>query len=105
NLHRLEIAWRHRVDERLHVFAVFGGVSFDGHRAVPLVARENRDRGERRTPAAACRQLTEQPAARRPERQPDSNLALPHETAAMTRLATFAHAMSSGAKAEREQQD
>ena len=46
--HRLEVAGRQRVHERLHVLAVLGLVPFDRHRAVPLVAGQDRHRGQRR---------------------------------------------------------
>ena len=41
NLHRLEVAGRQRVHERLHVFAIRSAVPLDRHGAVPLVAAQN----------------------------------------------------------------
>ena len=46
--HRLEIAGRQRIHERLHVFAVGGPVSLDGHRTVPFAAAQDRHVGKRR---------------------------------------------------------
>ena len=43
--HRLEVAGRQRVHERLHVFAVVGLMTLDAHGAVPLVAGQNRHGG------------------------------------------------------------
>ena len=45
DLHRLEVAGRQRVHERLHVLAVGRLVALDRHRAVPLVAAQNRHGG------------------------------------------------------------
>ena len=41
DLHRLEVAGRQRVHERLHVFAVRSAVPLDRHRAVPLVPAQD----------------------------------------------------------------
>ena len=43
--HRLEVAGRKRVHERLHVLAVLGLVAFDRRGAVPLVAGQDRHAG------------------------------------------------------------
>src|SRR6185436_12046810 len=46
NPHRLEVARRDRVHERLHVFPVLRLVAFDRHGAVPFVAGQQRNRRE-----------------------------------------------------------
>ena len=52
NVHGLEVARRQRVHERLHVLAVLRLVTLHRHRAVPLVAAQERHGGHARRPDA-----------------------------------------------------